>query len=77
MKGSYHTHNARAETLLTSPLYKQNVIEGRRCVVLADGYYEWQTTQGVTKHQPYFLYKDPWVRLYYFGRIMYELYICM
>lgn len=54
----YHTHNARAETLLTSPLFKDHVIKGRRCVIIADGYYEWQTTQG-KKHQPYFLYKQP------------------
>lgn len=61
VKTSYHTHNARIETLLKSPLYKPHVVEGRRCFIIADGYYEWQTTQSAAKKQPYFLYKEPWV----------------
>lgn len=28
---------------------------GKRCVVVCDGFYEWQTTKGKTK-QPYFIY---------------------
>lgn len=69
----YHTHNARAETLLSSPLFKDHVIQGHRCVIISDGYYEWQTTQ-TKNRQPYFLYKEPWVYnfIIYYQYIVYE-----
>ncbi len=34
------TFNARIETLATSPMYGP-LLPGNRCIVLADGYYEW------------------------------------
>jgi putative SOS response-associated peptidase YedK len=39
------TFNARIETLATSPLYGP-LLPSQRCVVLADGYYEWPPQPG-------------------------------
>jgi len=39
------TFNARIETLATSPLYGP-LLPAQRCVVLADGYYEWPPQPG-------------------------------
>jgi putative SOS response-associated peptidase YedK len=46
--------NARAETVLEKPAFK-NAMKRRRCLVPADGYYEWQSS-GKTK-QPLFIYR--------------------
>jgi putative SOS response-associated peptidase YedK len=46
--------NARSETLLEKPAFK-NAIKRRRCLIPADGYYEWQSFQGVKR--PYFIYR--------------------
>ena len=32
------------------------LVKGRRCVVLADGFYEWQRRQATNHRQPYFIY---------------------
>lgn len=32
------------------------LVKGRRCVVLADGFYEWQRRQASNHRQPYFIY---------------------
>lgn len=45
--------NARAETVRDKPAFR-NAVRRRRCLVPADGYYEWQTSGG-QKH-PYFIY---------------------
>jgi putative SOS response-associated peptidase YedK len=45
--------NARAETVREKPAFR-NAIRRRRCLIPADGYYEWQSV-GVGK-QPYFIY---------------------
>jgi putative SOS response-associated peptidase YedK len=45
--------NARAETVLEKPAFK-NAMKRRRCLIPADGYYEWQGS-GKTK-QPHFIY---------------------
>lgn len=42
--------NARAETVAEKPMF-QNAFEERRCLVLADGFYEWQDQRG--SKQPY------------------------
>jgi putative SOS response-associated peptidase YedK len=44
--------NARSETVLVKPAFK-NAIRRRRCLVPADGYYEWQALDG--RKQPYFI----------------------
>jgi putative SOS response-associated peptidase YedK len=45
--------NARAETLREKPSFRIP-FDQRRCLVLADGYYEWQVTREGPK-QPYFI----------------------
>lgn len=39
-------------------MYKPCLTNGQRCVVLAEGYYEWQTTKGENNKQPYYLYQE-------------------
>jgi putative SOS response-associated peptidase YedK len=46
--------NARAERLLSSNAYKR-AFERRRCIVPADGFYEWQTIEGLKQRQPWFI----------------------
>jgi putative SOS response-associated peptidase YedK len=45
--------NARAETLLEKPAFR-SAFRRRRCLVLADGYYEWRAVTG--GKQPYFVH---------------------
>lgn len=49
-KSSYSMINARAETLLEKPAYKR-LVKNRRCLVIADSFYEWKKTDG--KKKPY------------------------
>ena len=44
--------NARAETVKEKPAFK-NAIRRRRCLIPADGYYEWQSFEGGKR--PYFI----------------------
>jgi putative SOS response-associated peptidase YedK len=46
--------NARAETVKEKPAFK-NAIRRRRCLIPADGYYEWQSSEGGKR--PYFIYR--------------------
>jgi putative SOS response-associated peptidase YedK len=43
--------NARAETVATTPAFR-DAFRGRRCLIPADGYYEWQTLG--RRKQPYY-----------------------
>lgn len=49
-----HTHNARIETITTSNMYNPELAKQRRCAIVCDGYYEWQSTQ--PQHQPYYIF---------------------
>ena len=46
--------NARSETLAEKPSF-QNAYKRRRCLVLADGYYEWQKIPGDRVKQPVYI----------------------
>lgn len=51
-KIGYRMINARAETVASKPAFRSS-FKGRRCLVLADGYYEWhKLDQG---KQPYYI----------------------
>ena len=46
--------NARSETLLEKPAFR-NAMKRRRCLIPADGYYEWQASD--TRKRPHFIYR--------------------
>jgi len=54
--------NARAETLISKPAYRR-ASEKHRCIIPADGFYEWQvvapptTPKGRPKKQPVFIHR--------------------
>ncbi|XP_048586822.1 abasic site processing protein HMCES isoform X2 [Nematostella vectensis] len=54
-KFEYKMNNARSDSLMSKASYKMPLIQGRRCVILADGFYEWKTGKD-GKKQPYFIY---------------------
>src|SRR4051794_185065 len=54
-KGAYACINARSDSVATKPTFR-SAFKKRRCLVLADGYYEWRK-EGKIK-QPYFFEVD-------------------
>jgi putative SOS response-associated peptidase YedK len=50
-KIGYSTINARAETVANKPVFR-DAFEKRRCLIVADGYYEWEKV-GPKAKQPY------------------------
>jgi putative SOS response-associated peptidase YedK len=46
--------NARAESLLTGQMFREAVTRAR-CLVPADGFYEWQARPGQKRKQPYYV----------------------
>ncbi|KAG6619373.1 DC12 family protein [Phytophthora cinnamomi] len=48
--------NARSENLQERPAFKR-LLESKRCVVLCEGYYEWQQVDKREK-QPYYFYRE-------------------
>ncbi len=48
--------NARADTVLQKPAFR-NLVKNRRCLVLADGFYEWKI-EGKAKQPYYFHLRD-------------------
>ncbi|XP_060766561.1 abasic site processing protein HMCES [Neoarius graeffei] len=53
-KMQYSTSNCRSESLLEKKSYKDPLLKGQRCVILADGFYEWRRQQ--KGKQPFFIY---------------------
>jgi putative SOS response-associated peptidase YedK len=47
--------NARADTLFEKPAFR-SAVKRRRCLILADGYYEWQPL-GPKQKQPYYFHR--------------------
>lgn len=60
--------NARAETLAEKPSFK-NALKHRRCLIPADGFYEWKT-EGKTKTPHYIRFRDN--RIYAFAGLWEE-----
>ena len=50
------TNNARIEGIKESRLYKPSLEKDRRCVVICDGFYEWQKLKDGGTKQPYLVY---------------------
>ncbi|XP_047998660.1 abasic site processing protein HMCES [Leguminivora glycinivorella] len=61
-KGDYRNHNlstnnCRLEGIQGSKLYGPILQDGGRCVIVVEGFYEWQTTDKSSKNkQPYYIY---------------------
>ena len=55
---NYKTNNCRIESIKESKLYRPSIKRGKRCVVLVDGFYEWQTSKTGKSKQPYFVYSN-------------------
>ena len=64
--------NARAETVAVKPAFRRAFAK-RRCIIPADGYYEWQPSaeEGKKRKQPYFIYRTDGGSLAFAG--IYEL----
>ncbi|XP_049622522.1 abasic site processing protein HMCES [Suncus etruscus] len=52
----FNLTNCRSDTMTEKRSFKVPLGKGRRCVVLADGFYEWQRSQLSSRSQPYFIY---------------------
>jgi putative SOS response-associated peptidase YedK len=46
--------NARAESLIQSPMFKE-ALTGRRCLIVADGFYEWKSIPGSSARTPMYI----------------------
>ncbi len=49
--------NARAETLAEKPSFRSS-LKYKRCLILADGFYEWRTSPGGKVKTPYFIHMN-------------------
>jgi putative SOS response-associated peptidase YedK len=48
--------NARAETVATKNAYRY-AFKKKRCIIPADGFYEWKKIEGQKRKQPYFIHR--------------------
>ena len=56
-KDSYRLINIRAETILEKVTFRKIMEKGRRCLILADGFYEWQApAQGKGPKTPFYFH---------------------
>ncbi len=55
-KIGYRLINARAETVAEKPAFRQ-AFARRRCLIVADGFYEWQVQKGQKQKQPFYFYQ--------------------
>lgn len=53
-KIGYNLINARAETVSEKPSFR-SAFRKRRCLIPANGFYEWQQVEGSRQKQPYFI----------------------
>jgi putative SOS response-associated peptidase YedK len=51
-KTGFKMINARAETVAEKPAFR-DALKTRRCLIAADGFYEWQTRPGQKRKQPF------------------------
>ncbi|MGF1512759.1 MAG: SOS response-associated peptidase [Elainellaceae cyanobacterium] len=54
-KIGYRLINARSETVAEKPAFRQ-AFARRRCLIVADGFYEWQVKEGQKQKQPFYFY---------------------
>ena len=54
IKIGYNTINARAETVAEKPAFRA-AFQHRRCLIPADGYFEWQEIAGSKTKQPWYI----------------------
>jgi putative SOS response-associated peptidase YedK len=52
----YSTINARIETVQTAPSYRGPWSRGQRCLVVAQGFFEWQTQSDGKSRVPYYIH---------------------
>lgn len=55
-KLQFNTPSCCSDTIMEKRSFKVPLGKGRRCVVLADGFCEWQPCQARSQRQPYFIY---------------------
>jgi putative SOS response-associated peptidase YedK len=56
-KGGARMINARAETVAVKPAFR-GAFARRRCIIPADGYYEWQAAADEKVKQPFYIYRS-------------------
>jgi len=69
-KISQHTINARIETIKEKPAYRNNY--NKRCLVIANGFYEWKWLDPSGKKKNKYLFSLPNEELYAYGGISSE-----